>query len=392
MNVVEGVDYIFDRYAFLGLPRDATRADIERAVRERRAENHPDRLVKAGEEVRRAAEQVRAKVDDAATILLNDAARPLYDQALARFEAEDPRLVTRDGTPVINPMRARLDLDYLLQDDIRDTRQLEEQAAKLSGYSERRLKAARRDHAENPSDEDARDALREELTALLTNLSLMEDFAWQRAGVEGTWKEGLVTSADGYLASVEARISTAAGGMLDAAVQARHGAVLIGVAAPPLLLAGPGGSQGVPTADRAVVTEEARRRFTLRAEDVREIARRKQAVLEELVTLTKTRVLASDGGSGTWDIYLTMDEGGTHVAVAAFRLHAADGRLTGHDGFEPMPAAALEGAEHPHGAVLVYHNSEISQVLVEVRHVAEALAQGVGAAPGGDGDAAGATA
>ena len=148
-------------------------------------ENHPDRLVGAGPEVRERADQVRKLIDDAATVLLNDTARPLFDAALERFEAEDPKLVSADGGARLNLKRGRVDLDYLVRGTVYDTASLEEQAVKLSGFSERRLKSARRDHQENPDDAEALDVLRDELTTQCAMLTLMEDYAWMRADIRG---------------------------------------------------------------------------------------------------------------------------------------------------------------------------------------------------------------
>ncbi|MFO0006395.1 MAG: hypothetical protein ACK559_35255, partial [bacterium] len=58
-NPVEGVDYIFDRYAFLKLEPDATEEAIKEAITLKRCANHPDRLVQTSAEVLETAQRQR---------------------------------------------------------------------------------------------------------------------------------------------------------------------------------------------------------------------------------------------------------------------------------------------------------------------------------------------
>jgi hypothetical protein len=377
VSVVEGVDYIFDRYAFLGIPRDSDRQAVAEAVRKRRSENHPDRLVGAGPEVRERADQVRKLVDDAATVLLNDNARPLFDAALERFEAEDPNLVSADGRALLNLKRGHVNLDYLVRGVVYDVAGLEEKAIRLSGFSERRLKSARRDHQENPNEAEAQDALRDELTTQYAMLTLMEDYAWMRAGVRGRYTQpDPVLDASEYAVAVERHIEDVSDMLIRKAAEARDGAILIGVAKPPLLLAGPSGTLAdASPATMDAVAEAARATFSLRSEDIKEIARRKQACLEELVRLVRTTRVAEDGGSGLWDLYLSIEDAGERVAEMAFRVTAERNRVVGDADFDPTPVNRLIERGFPGGVgvVIIDRNIEIRDPLVEVTKVAETL-------------------
>jgi hypothetical protein len=52
---VEGVDYIFNRYAFLGLDSKSDDAAIADAIKGKKSENHPDRYTKSSDEARQVA-------------------------------------------------------------------------------------------------------------------------------------------------------------------------------------------------------------------------------------------------------------------------------------------------------------------------------------------------
>lgn len=51
MAVLEFFDYIFDRYAYLGLTPDADIAAISTEIRNRRAAVHPDKLLRVSSAV-----------------------------------------------------------------------------------------------------------------------------------------------------------------------------------------------------------------------------------------------------------------------------------------------------------------------------------------------------
>ena len=374
MDSIEGVDYLVDRYAVLGVARDATHEEIASAVKEQRAQYHPDRLIKAGPDVLVAAERARERINLAAEILMNKEARPLYDARLAEFEDKHPHLVSKNGTPIIDLERQRLNLDYLLQDEILDTSDLEKQAATMIGFDQKRLDRARKYYALDPTDPDADDALRQELTAQYGMLTLMEDFAWMRAGMHGWTDEGgLMRDAEAYVDRIEAEIAKTSLTIIPAAVATRQNAVLIGVAPPPLLLAGPNGSSAAsdaPTTD--LVVAEAKRRFELRAADIREIAARKQAALLELLDHSKTVVLA-ESECPIYDLFLVKGEGEEATAMIAFRLEATNADLTGIVDFESVTLTDLKSQSFEGTAIAVMYNAELGEPIVQIRRLAETI-------------------
>ena len=78
------------------------------------------------------------KVDE---VLLNSGMRPLYDERLDEFETHSPDLISKNGTPILNLQRERIDLDFLLAGNETDTTFYEKQALHMSGYSQASLEA-----------------------------------------------------------------------------------------------------------------------------------------------------------------------------------------------------------------------------------------------------------
>ena len=108
-DTVEGIHYIFDRYAFInqimadgGFPvrisESSDKAEISKAIGHARGMYHPDRQARTGEEMRKKAEQKTLLIGDCERFLNNPDLKTFYDAKLAEFRENTPHLVSRDGT------------------------------------------------------------------------------------------------------------------------------------------------------------------------------------------------------------------------------------------------------------------------------------------------------
>lgn len=179
---IEGIDYIFNRYAFLGLPIEANEKDIHTEIRKKRAENHPDKLLRVSKNITDLANRNIELIDQCERILLNFELKSLYDIKLKEFLDKEPHLVSDNGIGIIDLSKMKIDLSYLLNEPIRDMNDLQALAKKMSGYNEKRLKKSQISYEEEVNEEN-RESLREELTNKVVYLNLIEEYYWQKAGI-----------------------------------------------------------------------------------------------------------------------------------------------------------------------------------------------------------------
>src|ERR1700722_1468379 len=136
-DLIEFVDFIFDRYAFLELEPTATRGEIEAAITDRRAKNHPDRTRHLDPALQDKAAATWAIVDKCAEVLLDDALRPSYDERLAYFKEEKPELVTNSPEPnIIFLERDFIDVDLLASGGTPDASVFFDITAMATGYDQ----------------------------------------------------------------------------------------------------------------------------------------------------------------------------------------------------------------------------------------------------------------
>jgi len=226
INPIDGVDYIFDRYAFLGLSPDATKEEIQAAIKIKRAENHPDRIGKTGDEIQKTAEQQRILADQAEIVLLNDDIRPIYDATLQQFKDQYPHLVSNDGHAIIDlgHQKIRVDLDSILGEAPGDSVEIKQSLAQQVGYDPAQLAKAERLYQKLPDDSDAQDLYRDALMTKHLYLTVVEDDAWYQAGVQGefAFDSRQHYGADDYAEFVQQRIA----GVIDDKIPPRGCAAL----------------------------------------------------------------------------------------------------------------------------------------------------------------------
>lgn len=291
-NPIEGLDYIFDRFAYLGLSADADQKEIADAIRVKRAGVHPDRLINAAPEILNTANRVRELVDLCAEILMNEELRPLYVERLNEFKEKQPNFVSRDGHPIIDISgkgKERLNLDFLLKEDMVDIAGMQKHVQDMTGYNPKQLDIAKRLHAAEPDEDENRSLLEAALTTKLTYLTVMEDVAWSHAGVSGfkaIHKKHLL-HPDDYADVIEIEISERQAS-ITGHVQDRNGAMLLGLAKAPLLLAGrdtvaADSSRGLSTDLQEQLVEKAQKTFIERADFIRQVSDEKKQVLADLL-------------------------------------------------------------------------------------------------------------
>lgn len=305
MATLEFFDYIFDRYAYLGLATDASANDIAREIRQRRAAIHPDKLLRVSESILATAAREREYVDECARILNDPEMRLMYDQKLATFKASEPHLVSPTGVALFDPSRFRIDLDYLLSSEAMSLDMVEAQARSMSGLDEKRLAKARKRALDNPDDFDDRDAFRDELTKKLIFLSIMEDFLWQAAGVNGALANDEHSRAqDGaHFEEALALKMEAIKSQAHEAVGRRHEMASLGMA-PRLLLAGPDEPSATSTSLVDELADKVVESIEQRADTLRETVAQKSLVIDELAQYSRWAWAADKPSSPFLDIVM----------------------------------------------------------------------------------------
>lgn len=410
---VEGVTYIFDRYAWLGLEPGATKKEIEKAISTKRAANHPDRLRRAGDEVKHTAEHVIRLLSDCENILLDDALRPLYDARLEEFKKDRPKLVSTTGTAIVDLKQEYLDIDSLLSDEVEDLSELEKRAAEMCGYDASRFEMIKDMFDDAPDNEKLKRAYRNELTQKLVWLSLMEGLAWQKAGVsqKQSSTSRMLTHADEYAAAVEETIAETAKTQIFDALKERATAMQIGTAPPPLLLtdgsdlddakngaatesfnqtARPDtpAKDATPNADKmrklALMDEDAisklmnvaRKNFDDRAQYIRDVAVEKQAVLETLVALTPHEYVydAQNDAPARCMIYLYAagEDGDEPTMLFGVDLDEETASVSNIDmEVGGTPLSEFRARDFAQTVIVAERNPEITDFMMEVAFVAE---------------------
>lgn len=304
MNSIEGVDYIFDRYAYLGLAPTASTGEIHRTIVRRRAGLHDDKIMNLDPELKEKAEKVREAVNRCADMLEDEGKRALYDQRLEHFKAEAPHLVSNrpDVTPV-DPTRERFDFEGLLnnKDDHYDL--LEKKARELTLYDPDDDEKARARYTQNPKNSRARSAYQTQLGKRLQYLTAMEQVVWMGAGFTTSEKtRGFIQAPEDYTEATENAIKHTREHVIAESVSMRSGLVAIGMASPPLLL----GYEAAPTAEgkpampddlSQKIIDTVRGEFDLRTQRIRDNAQAKADTLQEIIDLSPTYIFKKISGN-----------------------------------------------------------------------------------------------
>ncbi|RYF29149.1 MAG: hypothetical protein EOO17_02670 [Chloroflexi bacterium] len=93
----EGVDYLVDLYAAVGIDRSAASDEVNSSIKARLLEYHPDRLQGLAPEFRSKGERMAVLLNRAKLVLLDETSRGEYDTILSEWGGP----ISSDGTPII---------------------------------------------------------------------------------------------------------------------------------------------------------------------------------------------------------------------------------------------------------------------------------------------------
>ena len=394
---IEGVHYILDRYTILNammadgdfkerITPDSPAQDIAKVVKLARALYHPDRQARSGKAMQEKAERATHLVEECARFLCVADIKPLYDATLAQFQVEKPDLVSTDGTPIIDLSAPVLDMDGLLSDEIRDTSAFEDYVKTISGYDEGKTVQMKSLYDSMPDNAQIKIVYRDMLGQKLAYLDLLEDAAWTKLGYinRKNKTDGHVTSSDLYAAKVEEALQNAAARDIEPGIDMRGDAARIGLATLPLLLTFNPAS-GTALMDPAQMQtmmqdlkDRARKNFEIRADYVRDVARQKQAVMEELVTLSTVYPINTHKKTNPlYDFYLVSAKDTKNV-MFRLELNAKTGNSTVAEAYgETFTLDDLKARKPSRNSFVVEHNADISDILIETTAAAERVYQAV---------------
>ncbi len=334
MNVVEGLHYIFDRYAFLNnimednnrsvrITPDSPKERVRKAISLALALYHPDRQENAAKDMKEKAEQTSHLLSDCKRFLLNDDVRPLYNERLQKFKDEKPEFVSTHGNPIVDLNAEMFDVDALVNEQVPDLQHIEERACQLVAFDDKQFAQMQILFDTMPENPQVRSLYKEALTNKYVYLDILEGIAWQKLGYANRKgrAEGFVVYADDYVAQVNKALDKVRDSDIKATLEARHGVARIGLSPMPLLLtynkAATGAEAPAPDyalmdpADQAQVieklTQTARAHFDERTKFVQDIAQQKQEVLTRLVALTPVQTLSAKDPSDPINHFYLID-------------------------------------------------------------------------------------
>lgn len=351
MNPIDMVDYIFDRYAFLGLPETALEVDIRRAIKTRRAENHPDRLVKTGEEVKHAAEKVINLLTACEEVLLNPKRKAHFDERLAWFKAHRPKGVSKNGTMIMLLDAPSFSLPNLLGhkaealDDF-----ILNQMRILTGVDPAKTAKLRKLLA-TTGDTDVKEMLIQALQAELNYLDGLEEDAWQRAGIHNKpdKMKGHLHSPFDYTEKTTQELERTVAEDIPAVLTQTLGLAQLGMATPLLLLTAPSGASTLPAKPEDITLDNlmAQVKATMETNKalIADLASQKQAVLTELTELTDLQWFTPLPGTvGPFTILLMIERSKGSEPVV-FMAVDGDDNHTNLKGSESHPAIGLTASQ-----------------------------------------------
>jgi curved DNA-binding protein CbpA len=280
---IHGIDYLNDHYAILGISRDAPRDAVIKAYRDKAKQYHPDVLARAGDDIKDEAVRKLQIIQLAYDTLSDGEKRAIYDERLAGFPEH---LISTSGIPKLDPTRSRVDIDFLLSGAQWDERDgYLQQLQQVSGHNEMIFKFIEQQYkATSSPSEELRNAYKEALQKKHSYLAVLEDIAWQGAGVSGQKDPKMIVSPDHYLEARMEQIAEASS-RIQQGVERRLLGITAGEA--PKLLGEYGG-----TSDASELIAIAQKNFAPAAEEIRRAAVQRKEVLEDMVSLTQWRYIA----------------------------------------------------------------------------------------------------
>lgn len=393
---VEGVNYIFDRYAFMNqilqdgkselrISETSTKDEMNKAFTIARGMYHPDRQARTGDEMKQKAEQKTKLIVDCERFLLNPELKSFYDDKLAHFREHKPHLVSDSGVAIISLGETVFDIGALLSDDVVDTSEFEARVKALTQYDDKRVPQLKSLYDMMPDNAQVKSLYRDAVTSEYIYLGFLEDSAWAKVGYMNRKEkeEGFMIRASDYTKRVDAALAKSAARDIDSTIES-HGAVArIGMAKTPLLLDAeegtvPGGELMAPDQHKRLMEkfkDVAHKNFEIRAEYVRDVAKRKEAALETLLNLSEIEPVGVEAAGQTkFDFYMVNPASDENAARVVYRLELD--LATGNAGIgemyrEPLTLDDLKAKTGARAGFAVIRNIEISDVMLETAAASE---------------------
>jgi curved DNA-binding protein CbpA len=368
IDEIEGVDYLVDYYAVLGLERGVDDDAIKAALREQRSQYHPDRLVKAAPELQATATEKMALFARAEQVLLAEG-RARYDELLEGF---DPDLVSTNGMPIISIDRRRVLPDVLVSGATPDYSQRISQAKRMLGFDEAKLTELKALFEADPDNSVIRKLYRDELNNQLGIMQISEGVAWSDAGVLNQEpSRGLMIAAPGqYTGAVNQAIETVRNEELGQELDRHRRALGAGVGEQRLLTAGGPGTDMVEDDHLARLTAAAQEAFDERSGAILEAAERTQAAIAELLKLTEFEYLHRVEGPEPIEVILA--DGDEVIGVFSMGFKADSNSLEiGASDRDPESVSAEREATHEQTVIVVQRNWNLPSPLMEPTFAAE---------------------
>lgn len=183
---IKNIDYIVDYYAILEI--DSSKPfdqELQSQYRKLIKSNHPDRFQHAEPQVLSQVTLKFSLVQEGKEILENSETKTKYDQLLEDFKKNKPKLVSKDGIPILDLSNYEsIDLDYLLQDQEWDfVEKQEEKFKQLSGYNPTTFDLIKKSFESDPKNQEVKQAYLEQLAHKKAYLDFQEMLSWEKAGV-----------------------------------------------------------------------------------------------------------------------------------------------------------------------------------------------------------------
>ena len=397
-NLIEGVDYIVDHYAVLGLDPQADADAVHKAIREMRARNHPDRLGRASDEILRIAQRQTDLANRAAAVLEDPQRRAGYDERLAYFHQHEPHLISTDGHPIVCLSRQYIDVDNLMAGTLLvDTNSEGFQAlSQLSGHTPETLARAERLLTALPDDPDTQALARQARIQHWVQCVFDQQVAWTNAGVHNRLdKPDTQDSPFEWAHNTQLYLDQLTTQIIPDRLAQRHHAARLGLAPPLRLLehqvsARPQDpSEQANPADLVVQTQLAIQAqvldvFEQRSQAVMQAAEKTQQALTKALELTPFHVFRQAIAGAPIDFILVLGDphdDATQTPVAALRLMGTT--ITGSPDHRRDTVGQWKTDEtlgRDVTRVFLGHHPDIEPVLSEVWWAAEHLEQ-LGLAP-----------
>ncbi|MEO7529933.1 MAG: J domain-containing protein [Sediminibacterium sp.] len=217
-NSTQGIDYLVDYYAVLGIERDSTLEQVKQAYRTKQKQYHPDLFQGLAPELLGQAEKKVALISEAHKALSDPTTRAEYDALLETWD----KPISRNGEVIIDLNASGFSLSNLVENLSVDAETREQEAEKLALQFSNSNPATysffcQQADTDSGIPEALKAAYLEQLDARDLYLSLRETFLWESLGLKNHTlsarldyadqvEEDLKDTADRAIESVEEQV------------------------------------------------------------------------------------------------------------------------------------------------------------------------------------------